>query len=81
MPSYGAAQHAVTGPILAELSAPTLGDDKIKNVEFADDELIAGNVKRVIRAYNVVSATLSKDFGVVNSQLCVYKAGAELVND
>ena len=94
MPSYGGAQHAVTGPILAKLSAPALGDEKIKNVEFADDELIAGKVEKVIHAYKVVSATLAEDFGVVNSQLRVYmlnasdddrtlvdEAGAELVND
>ena len=71
MPLYGAAQYEVTGPILEKLSAPTLGDKKIKNAEFADDEMIAGEVERAIHAYKAVSATLAEVFGVVNSELYV----------
>ena len=41
-------RSVVTGAILVKLNAPALGDEKIKNIEFADDEFIAGKVKRVI---------------------------------
>ena len=94
MPSFGAAQYAVTGKIHTELSAPTRGNDKVNHAEFADDGMHTGNVKSVIDAYNVVSATLAEDLGVENSKLCVYMpnasdddrtllndAGAELVTD
>ena len=86
MPSFGAAQHAVTGPILEELSAPTRGDDKTKNAEFADDGMLVGKLKSVIDAYYEVSATLAEGLGVENSQLCVYMLNASdddrtLLND
>ena len=67
---YGGAQYTVTGPILAKLSAPALGDEKIKNIEFADDELIAGKVNRVIDT--ITRSALAENFGVVNSHLRVY---------